>query len=158
MRCHDLPDPNFKEPSDHLLFWPIGQELFARVVRSKLDDALPENGYADVSKMIEILRPLAEIPWALHATPWRYLLLIPKSPEESSWTMRNESRKPALDVAYRLLCWILEIDPLGEDEIMTLKEDWQELLYPMPIETRINEMWQGVESARESILMGGTSE
>ena len=158
MRCHDLSSPGIDDPNDHLLFWPIGQELFARVVRSKLDGAFPENGHADVSEMIEVLRPLAGISWALHAAPWRYLLLIPKPPEEDSWNMRNEGRKPALEVAYRLLRWMLEIDPLDGDEVVTLKEDWQELLYPMPAKTRINEMWQEVENTRERIVTDGTSE
>ena len=158
MRCHDLSSPGIDDPNDHLLFWPIGQELFARVVRSKLDGAFSENGHADVSEMIEILRPLAGISWALHAAPWRYLLLVPKSPEENSWTMRNEGRKPALEVAYRLLRWMLEIDPLDKDEIVTLRENWQELLYPMPVEDRINEMWQDIEDTRKRILTGGTSE
>ena len=158
MRCHGLSDPDNDDKSDHLLFWPIGQELFARVVRSKLDSSFPENGHADVSEMIEVLRPMAEIPWALHSAPWRYLLLVPKSPEENSWTMRNPDRKLALKVAYRLLCWILGIDPLDEDGIKTLREDWQKLLYPMPVETRINEMWQDVEDVRERIVTGGTSE
>ena len=103
MRCHDLSGPDTDDKSDHLLFWPIGQELFASVVRSKLDGAFPESGHADVSEMIEVLRPMAEISWALHSAPWRYLLLVPKSPEENSWTMRNEGRKQALAVAHRLL-------------------------------------------------------
>ena len=158
MRCHDLSGPDTDDKSDHLLFWPIGQELFAEVVRSKLDGAFPESGYADVSEMIEVLRPMVGISWALHSAPWRYLLLVPKSPEENSWTMRNEGRKPALEVAYRLLRWMLEIDPLDEDEIVMLREDWQELLYPMPVKDRINEMWQDIEDTRERIVTGGTSE
>ena len=158
MRCHDLSSPDIDDPNDHILFWPIGQELFAKVVRSKLDSAFPENGYANVLEMIEALRPLTGIPWALHAAPWRYLLLVPKSSEEDSWNMRNESRKPALDVAYRLLRWMLEIDPLDGDGIVTLKEDWQELLYPMPAKTRINEMWQEVEDTRERIVTDGPRE
>ena len=158
MRCHSLSSPDIDDPNDHLLFWPIGQELFARVVRSKLDSVFPENGHADISEMIEVLRPLAGISWALHAAPWRYFLLVPRSPEEDSWNMRSEGRKPAVEVAYRLLRWMLEIDPLDGDGIVTLKKDWQELLYPMPAETRINEMWQEVEDTRERIVTGGTSE
>ena len=158
MRCHDLSGSDTDDKSDHLLFWPIGQELFAKAVRAKLDDALPEIGYADVSEMVEVLRPLTKISWELHSAPWRYLLLVPKPPGETSWTMRNEARNPALRVAYRLLCWILEIDPLDGDEVVTLREDWEELLYPMPAEDRINQMWQNIEDTRERIVKGGTSE
>ena len=33
MRSHDMPEGNSGEYRDHLLFWPIGQELFAKVAR-----------------------------------------------------------------------------------------------------------------------------
>ena len=62
MRNHDILEPNPKQYRDHLLFWPIGQELFAEIVRSLLDEAEIEHD-AEVSAMSAALRPLAEVPW-----------------------------------------------------------------------------------------------
>ena len=39
MRNHDISEDGSGQYRDHLLFWPIGQELFAKVARSPLDDA-----------------------------------------------------------------------------------------------------------------------
>ena len=95
MRNHDIPEDNSRQYRDHLLFWPIGQELFAKVARSLLDGAQVGDG-AEVSSLRTGLRPLAEVPWDLHHPPWRYLLLVPKTSEEESWRMRSEGRKEAL--------------------------------------------------------------
>ncbi len=43
MRHHEIPKSNPENFCDHLLFWPIGQEVFAKIVRSLLDDASLEN-------------------------------------------------------------------------------------------------------------------
>lgn len=152
MRTHDLPDPNPDGFRDHLLFWPIGQELFAETVRALLDGAgLGDD--AEVASMEAALGPLAEVPWDLHNAPWCYLLLVPTTPEEDSWRMRSEDRKPALDLAGRLLRWIVGLDALDEDDIETLRKDWKNLLYPEPPqESRIEEMWQEILNARAGIV------
>ena len=152
MRTHDLPDPNPDGFRDHLLFWPIGQELFAETVRALLDGAgLGDD--AEVASMEAALGPLAEVPWDLHNAPWCYLLLVPTTPEEDSWRMRSEDRKPALDLAGRLLRWIVGLDALDEDDIKTLRKDWKNLLYPEPPqESRIEEMWQEILNARAGIV------
>ena len=155
MRTHDLPDPNPDGYRDHLLFWPIGQELFAETARPLLDGAgLGDD--AEVASMEAALRPLAEVPWDLHDAPWCYLLLVPTTLEEDSWRMRSEDRKPALDLAGRLLRWIVGLDALDEDDISTLRKDWKNLLYPEPPqENRIEEMWQEISNARAGIVTRG---
>lgn len=152
MRNHILPDPNPDDFQDHLLFWPIGQELFVDLVRSLLDrDRLDDS--AEVSRFQDALRPLADIPWALHEAPWRYLLLVPDSPNEEGWRMRNEDRKPALELARRLLRWIAGLDSLTENETDHLRTDWRNLLYPEPPhEDPIEEMWKRTADARAGIL------
>ena len=113
MRNHDISDGDSGQYRDHLLFWPIGQELLAKVARSLLDTGQIGDD-ADVSSLKTGLRPLAEVPWDLHHAPWRYLLLVPKTPDEESWRMRNEDRTEALEHAYHLLRWIVGLDPLNE--------------------------------------------
>ena len=72
MREHELPDPNPDGYRDHLLFWPIGQEMFAETARSLLDGAEVGDD-ADVDAMAAVWAPLAEVPWDLNKAPWRYL-------------------------------------------------------------------------------------
>ena len=129
MRTHELPDPNPDGYQDHLLF---------------------------CTAMEAALQPLAEVPWDIHNAPWRYLLLVPTTVEESSWRMRSEDRKLALDLAARLLRWIVDLDALDDDDTNTLRSDWKNLLYPEPPqESRIEEMWQEVANARARILTRG---
>ena len=71
MRAHQLPDPNPDGYQDHLLFWPIGQEMFANVVREILNRAQLGDD-ATVAAMIRALKPLGAVPWELHDAPWRY--------------------------------------------------------------------------------------
>jgi len=152
MRTHQLPDPNPDNYQDHLLFWPIGQELFAEVARSLLDGAgLGDD--AEISAMAAVLQPMAHVPWSLHDSPWQYLLLVPEPTKEKSWRMRSEDRKPALEVAGRLLRWIVGLDTLNQEETDDLRKEWKNLLYPEPPEPdRIEEMWGEVSDARARIV------
>ena len=154
MRNHDIPESNPEGYCDHLLFWPIGQEdLLARLVRNILYNKFPEKGRAQTDEMVVELSRLAEVPWNLHEAPWRYLLLIPTS-KKGSWRMRSEERKTVLDIAYRLLCWVIGLDSLDEDEIKDLRVAWGIQLV-RPNTDRIGDMWQEVLDARAHIATGG---
>ena len=155
MRNHDIPEGEPGQYRDHLLFWPIGQELFAKVARSLLDDAQIGSD-TDVSSLRTALRPLAEVPWDLHHAPWRYLLLVPKTPVEESWRMRNEDRKEALEHSYRLLRWVVGLDPLNEQEKEELRSKWENLLLRSPSEAGVADtMWQEIEDTRARIATRG---
>ena len=134
---------HMKSGSDSLLFWPIGQELFIRVVREILDDSFKKTGYSGIEKMAEALSPLSRISWQLHEGPWRHLLLVYDS-SKKSWRMRNEQRKEAVEVAFRLLCWMVGRDNLDLHETQELRKDWRSLLY-VDLEKHkdeINNVWQ----------------
>ena len=157
MRHHSLPDPNPDGLRDHLLFWPIGQQLFANIARSLLDnagldDSAPSGGF------VETLRPLASVPWDLHGAPWRYLLVVAKAADEATWRMRNEDRKLALDIAERLLRWIGGLDALTAPDIDRLRLDWRDALIVNPERAeglpRPDDLWPAVEAARERIVGG----
>ena len=159
MRHHSLPDPNPDGLRDHLLFWPIGQQVFANVARSLLDSAGHDNT-APAAELVDALRPLASVPWDLHGAPWRYLLLVAKSADEVSWRMRNEDRKAALDLAERLLRWTVGLDALATVDIDRLRLDWRDLLIVNPERAdglpRPDELWPTVEAARERVVVGET--
>ena len=156
MRQHDIDDQG-GEFQDHLVFWTIGQELFAKLVRNLLDDKFPESGYADIEQMKTALSPLAQISWELHEPPWRHLLLV-KTPSDSSWRMRSEDRKPAIEVARCVLRWILNLDPLDEKEMAELRKEWEDLLYFESLEKkRIDEMWEKVVNTRARVVTGDRS-
>jgi len=152
MRSHDMPEGSSEDYRDHLLFWPIGQELFAKVVRSLLNDAQLDHD-AEISSLKIGLRPLAKVPWDLHCAPWCYLLLVPVTPEGESWRMRSEDRKKALDHAYHLLRWLVGIDPLDESEKQELRMQWENLLLRPPSDAdAVATMWQEIEDTRADIL------
>lgn len=144
---HMLKRGKGEREQDHLVFWPIGQDIFARLARSLLDKNFPGNGHASVERMKSALEPLAHISWELRGPPYRHLLRVSIG---GSWRMRNEDRKSALQVAERILRWILHLDDLDDEGIAQLRSDWEELLYhdePIEEEER-NAMWQEVVNMR----------
>ena len=153
MRAHSLPEPNPDGLRDHLLFWPIGQELMAPIARRLLDRAAG----TDVAPMTEALRLLASVPWELHDPPWRGLLLV-ENPSEAggaSWRMRNEDRKAAVEMGGRLVQWLVGLDALGEEATEELRADWANLLYPEPPSPQeTDEIWRGLAAVRAQIVTG----
>lgn len=153
MRIHNIQKDDSEQCCDHLLFWPIGQELFSEIVRLLLDDAELGDD-AKVPEIVAALQPLAKVPWNLHEVPWRYLLLIPKSSsEDEPWRMRSEDRKLALTTANHILQWIVGRYPLDEDQKEELRKKWQGLLiWPPSDEGAIDELWREIEEIRARIV------
>ncbi len=140
---------------DHLVFWPIGQELFAKLVRALLDDGFPQGGRADVERMKSALEPLSRVSWELHDAPWRHLLLVSRG---DHWRMRSEDRKSAAQVAENILRWMLNLDSLDEEQTTELRKKWQELLlhHDGPADGEyLDEMWQEAVNMRARVMAGG---
>lgn len=133
------------DQQDCVLFWPIGQELLADVARTMLNLRQRDSRAPTSSSVTEALKGLAGIDWRFHAPPWRHLLLIPDSDGSSSWRIRSEERKPAQDVAKRIVKWQLGLDELASHEVQGLREDWQEMLLPAMEAPKIDELWQEIE-------------
>ena len=149
MRAHRIPDPNPEGYQDHLVFWPIGQELFIRVVRAMLNRAqLGED--ASTEDMVRTLSPLGAVPWEMHDPPWRRLLLVPIE-SRLGWKIRSEDRKMVLLLADRLLRWLVGLDDHDAEGLAELKEDWRDLLYPPLSHTEAADEWRRVEALRTRI-------
>ena len=152
MRVHNPREDEDQEEvstQDHVLFWPIGQEgILANIVRELLDDFSTQVGSDNIQKaqVVEALKPLKCVEWSLHKEPWRHLLLVRTSDKHGieSWTMRNEQRKQAVDVALEVLEFIVGVTPLDEKGQEDLRRRWANSLVPVPEEGDTNEMWQAI--------------
>ena len=151
MRVHNSNDQD--EPSatnDHAVFWPIGQTVFAQVVRELLDDHCARIGKDSLSdrEVIEALRPLRRVEWSLHEVPWKQLLLV-QAPDKNNtprWGMRNEGRSSAVAIARQVIEFIVGVSPLdelGQDE---LRQKWTANLVPVPNADEANCMWDVIRS------------
>ena len=144
MRDHGQTDA---KAEDHLLFWPIGQELLAKMARRLLNSE-GIGAHPKKAKVQAVLQPLGEINWNLHFAPWKYLLLIPS---DKTWKMRSEDRKLAIAAAEKILIWVLGLTDHTTDEIDELKKEWHGLLIPPPKKEKLDEMWKEVENTRRKI-------
>ena len=138
------------EVADNALFWPIGQEVMISVARALLNQRLeaPENPTREQGKAA--LRPLVKVEWNLHEVPWRGLLLV-RAASEGKWSMRSESRKPAVETAKRLLRWLTGHYQLEANEEEQLRSEWEDLLILPPDENR-NGLWDEIRAKRERIV------
>ena len=119
MRVHELEEIEDEDKTDHLLFWPIGQQMLAEIVRELLNRHLLdiENPTPDIVN--KALSGLGQLEWRLHQSPWRHLLLIRNA--TGNWAMRNEERKEAVRCGRRIQQWIIGLDELDETGVETLK-------------------------------------
>ena len=145
MRDHDavVGDPDGR--SDCLLFWPIGQELLANVVRILLNRRLPDPDNPTLDHVCSCIRVLSRVNWELSQLPWFGLLLI-EDPEPKRRRMRNEDRKRALDVAQKILLVQTGIDDASADALTELKIDWHAMLMPRPDKDEVEDMWADIST------------
>lgn len=143
MRSHDIADDETEELADCVLFWPIGQELFAKVVRSRLNRFLPNLENPTVGEVKECVKVFSQINWDLHAPPWRGLLLT-QDPVRENWTMRSEDRKQAVETGERILRFQVGIDDLSSEGLNELRAHWHSMLHPRPSKSEIDQAWETV--------------
>ena len=150
MRDHSATEES--DTKDSVLFWPIGQQLSAELARDLLNFRQANPDTPTANSVSEALAPLGDVDWDLHNPPWRHLLLIPDSRDEadfSSWKMRNEERKPAVALAKRIVKWQIGLDPLAQEEIDSLRNDWELMLVPSLDLAAVESLWQVVEDASQ---------
>ncbi len=136
---------------DHVLFWPIVQELLVELARDLLDGELsrrsPEVEDLELPAAARALQPLSTVVWSAHRPPWRHLLLV--RTENDDWRIASEDRKSRLRVAQRIVRWQLGLDQLSEEEITGrsgLRSAWRELL-PLDAVHEVESMWTEIEEA-----------
>ena len=143
MRSHDADEDKSGELLDSVLFWPIGQELFAKVVRSRLNRFLPDCDNPRLSEVRECVNVFSRINWSLHETPWKGLLLT-QDPGTGRWKMRSEDRKQAVEVGEMILRFQVGIDDLSPEAQEELKVNWYSMLLPRPEKTQVDAAWQQI--------------
>lgn len=149
MRTHDLPDRRDDDQTDHLLFWPIGQQMLAEIVRELLDIRLPNIATPTPYTVTEALKGLGQLEWRLHQAPWRYLFLI-RNPS-GNWTMRNETRKEATRCGRKIQQWVIGHDALDRGGVEGLRKLWESMLIPAQSKDKCDQMWQQVEDIKSAI-------
>lgn len=136
---------------DHVLFWPVVQELLVELARELLDEELSrrsvEADELELPAAARALQPLSTVVWSAHRPPWRHLLLV--RTEDDDWRIASEDRKSRLRVAQRIVRWQLGLDQLSEEEVtgrLGLRSAWRELL-PLDAVHEVDSMWNEIEEA-----------
>ena len=135
----------------HALFFPVVQELFARLVRSEWDE-LADASSADSATLEVALRRLQQVRWSLREPPWRQTILTgPHADKKNAWTVRSEARKDAIEVSHDAVRWLVgrKSGPQFEE---ALRQRWRDLLYPRPKRPEIDKMWNELQARRRRIL------
>ena len=152
MRVHEIEaaEAEREDMTDHLLFWPIGQQLLAEIVRSLLDKILPNPANPTADGVHAALNGLGQLEWRLHQAPWRYLLLV-RNAKDDKWAMRNEERKEAVRCGRRIQQWVIGLEELDESGVDELKRLWSSMLIPPPLSEDRDKMWKRVEDLKLSV-------
>ena len=156
MRFHEITDRDKKNGTDHLLFWPIGQQMLAEIARKLFNKRLhdPENPTPDTVRYA--LKGLSQLEWTLYHPPWQHFLLVPTTTRTGrrKWAMRNEDRAKAVRLGQIIQQWILGLEYEDRDFAENLKSQWKSFLIlgdpPLPPET-IDELWQQVEDRKSAV-------
>ena len=155
MRDHEADsDPgegSKAETTDHLLFWPIGQELLAGITRELLDQRLsPEDATNPTPEAVgSALQGLSDLEWTLHQPPWRYFVL---TQDEKGWRMRSEERKEVMQIGESIQRWVLDLDEHDQDGIAELKERWASRLIPAQSDVDKTRMWGEILEQRAALV------
>ena len=147
MRIHELTDTENENETDHLLFWPIGQQMLAEIVRALLDKRLPDPENPTPDAVQEALRGLSQLEWRLHQAPWRYFLLI-KSTTTNRWNMRGKEKAKVIRCGRIIQQWILGLEDEDRDFAENLKNQWKDFLIPAQSEETVDELWQQVQDRK----------
>lgn len=153
MRYHQIEDRKSKGGEDHLLFWPIGQQMLAEVARDLLNERLPSLQNPTVRTVQYALKGLNKLQWQLPQAPWTHFLLIPHfTPTgKRKWRMRSEQRSQAVACGCQIQQWVLGLAPKDTDFENQLKNRWKSLLIAPPSEETIDEFWQQVKERKSAM-------
>lgn len=150
MRIHDLLNKGSDDETDHLLFWPIGQQMLAEIARELLDERLHDPANPTLETVGFALKGLSKLEWQLHQAPWLHFLLI-WSTSTKRWNMRSEERAKAVRCGRIIQQWILGLEDEDRDFTETLKNQWKNFLIPAQSEETVDELWQQIEDRKSAL-------
>jgi DNA sulfur modification protein DndB len=133
----------------HLWFRPITQSLMAQLTRELINSVAVDQERPTANEIDRAARSVAAVPRLLYDAPYRHLLFVPSDTERTTWRMRSEQRKEAVEVALMVLRYITGLHPHDAEQLETLRTAWKDLLLNATSE-EIEEMWQDVCKAAES--------
>ena len=138
MRDNNITDEPEAHHQNHLLFRPIGQIPFAKVVRTILDTA-PSDPLT-VDNIARAIKWLQKIRWGLGEPPWRHLVWVekPEVDTSSSWRITEKPRKKIENFIVNLLLTVHSGDPLDD-----FKDTYFDLITVAPkIKTSPDLLWE----------------
>lgn len=129
--------------NNNMLFRPLGQLVFARSIChlfSSTEQQIDHN--TTLAELNQVLAPLSCIDWELKHRPWLHLLTTSIEDENGNvkYRMRDEARKPAMEVAYRICksmldphekyafvktLWNMEFPKYFDDEV--IDQEWDKV-------------------------------
>ena len=134
---------------DIVLFWPIGQELLAKIARSLLDKRQMNANDPTPRSVSEALSGLNRLTWEFHRLPWRNLLLIPADniPDSENWKIRSEDRKRALQIAEEIIAWQIGLIENSAEDLCDLRTRWSQYLLPALSDSEIEDLWLEIQDS-----------
>ena len=141
-------DGDDDEGRDLLPFWPIGQELLVKIARRLLNQRLSDPNAPTKEECKKVLSCLARIDWGLHSPPWRHFLLVGDGTEDGRWKMRSEDRRAAINLAERILAWLVGLDSLNDNEQSDLRREWSRYLTPAQSKSATETMWESIRAQK----------
>ena len=150
MRIHDLLNWENDDETDHLLFWPIGQQMLAEIAREMLNKRLHDPENPTLETVGFALKGLSQLEWQLHQAPWIHFLLI-KSTSTKRWNMRSEERAKAVRCGRIIQQWILGLEDGDGDFAESLKNQWNSFLIPAQSDETVDDLWQQVKDRKSAL-------
>lgn len=131
--------------TNHLLFRPIGQDLLAKLVRSRLNANLPDPEDFTLDDLKAAVSGLSKAEWRLFCAPWRNLFFVYDAGRDK-WKMRSEERVKVKIEGLRLMRWVVGIDNYGDESDLyeQIKAPWRSLLSNVTDEDA-EDMWSQIE-------------
>lgn len=157
MRFHEITDRQNKSGTDHLLFWPIGQQMLADIARRLLNKRLHDHENPTLDTVKYALKGLNQLEWKLHQAPWKHFLLVPTinaRTGQQRWIMRNEDRPKAVRCGQIIQQWVLGLESNNRKRAEDLKNQWKSFLIlgdPPPSAETVDELWQQVKDRKSAI-------
>jgi DGQHR domain-containing protein len=131
---------------DLAIFWPIGQELLVDLAREILNRRLPDPSEPDLKSVQDALQVLGEVDWRMHLPPWRHVLLIPDTPDMTSWKIRNEDRKDAQAICKLIVKWQIGLENGNRDFVESIRSQWERMLLPALDPSVVDDLWEQIEA------------